>query len=119
MQQLHASFRPEFLNRLDEIILFKPLVKGDIARITELTLADINRRLADKRLTVALSPEAQSYIEEKGFDPTLGARPLKRYMQKYVETLTARVILEDRVKEGDTIRIVVKNGELAAEVEAA
>ena len=119
MQQLHASFRPEFLNRLDEIILFKPLVKGDIARITELTLADINRRLADKRLTVALSPEAQSYIEEKGFDPTLGARPLKRYMQKYVETLTARVILEDRVKEGDTIWIVVKNGELAAEVEAA
>ena len=119
MQQLHASFRPEFLNRLDEIILFKPLVKGDIARITELTLADINRRLADKRLTVALSPEAQSYIEEKGFDPTLGARPLKRYMQKYVETLTARVILEDRVKEGDTIRIVVKNGELSAEVEAA
>ncbi len=119
MQQLHASFRPEFLNRLDEIILFKPLVKGDIARITELTLADINRRLSDKRLTVALSPEAQSYIEEKGFDPTLGARPLKRYMQKYVETLTARVILEDRVKEGDTIRIVVKNGELSAEVEAA
>ncbi len=119
MQQLHASFRPEFLNRLDEIILFKPLVKGDIARITELTLADINSRLSDKRLTVALSPEAQSYIEEKGFDPTLGARPLKRYMQKYVETLTARVILEDRVKEGDTIRIVVKNGELSAEVEAA
>ncbi len=119
MQQLHASFRPEFLNRLDEIILFKPLVKGDIARITELTLSDINRRLSDKRLTVALSPEAQSYIEDNGFDPTLGARPLKRFMQKHVETLAARAILEDRVKEGDTIRIVVKNGELSVEVEAA
>ncbi len=119
MQQLHASFRPEFLNRLDEIILFKPLVKGDIARITALTLADINRRLSDKRLTVTLSPEAESYIEDNGFDPTLGARPLKRYMQKHVETLAARVILEDRVKEGDTIRIVLKDGTLAAEVETA
>ncbi len=119
MQQLHASFRPEFLNRLDEIILFKPLVKGDIARITELTLSDINRRLADKRLTVALSPEAQNYIEDNGFDPTLGARPLKRFMQKHVETLAARAILEDRVKEGDVIRIVLKNGELSVEVEAA
>ncbi len=94
-------------------------MKGDIARITALTLADINRRLSDKRLTVTLSPEAESYIEDNGFDPTLGARPLKRYMQKHVETLAARVILEDRVKEGDTIRIVLKDGTLAAEVETA
>ncbi len=116
MDQLHSSFRPEFLNRLDEIIMFKPLVKRDISRIEDLIIADINRRLADKMLTVEVSPEAKDSIAENGFDPAFGARPLKRYIQKHVETLAARVILEDRVKEGDTIRIVLQDGSLTAEV---
>lgn len=117
MEQLHAAFRPEFLNRLDEIILFKPLSRSDIGRIMDLILADINRRLADRRLTIRLSEEARGFIMENGYDPSFGARPLKRFMQKNVETTVARIILADRVREGDSILLTLRDGKLSAEVE--
>lgn len=105
MNELRAHFRPEFLNRLDETILFKPLTKENIGGIIELILADLNRRLVDKELSIALSDQAKSYIVENGYDPVYGARPLKRYIQKYVETLAAKLILADEVKVDDTIWI--------------
>ena len=118
MDALHAHFRPEFLNRLDEIILFKPLVQKDMERISALILKDINKRLQEKRLHIELSKDALDYILENAYEPGFGARPLKRYMQKHVETLAAKCILKDKVKEGDKIEIVLKNGELDAEVKS-
>ena len=118
MDALHAHFRPEFLNRLDEIILFKPLVQKDMERISALILKDINKRLQEKRLHIELSKDALDYILENAYEPGFGARPLKRYMQKHVETWAAKCILEDKVKEGDKIEIVLKNGELDAEVKS-
>ena len=115
---LHAHFRPEFLNRLDEIILFKPLVQKDMERIADLVLKDINKRLQDKRLHIEIAKDALEFILENAYEPGFGARPLKRYMQKHVETLAAKCILEDKVKEGDKIEILLKNGELHAEVES-
>ena len=114
MHDLRAHFRPEFLNRLDETILFKPLTKENIGGIIGLLMADVNKRLADKELTVSLTDAAQSYIVEHGYDPVYGARPLKRYLQKHVETLAARLILADGVRAGDTIEIDLENGELKA-----
>ncbi len=105
MQDLKNHFRPEFLNRLDETILFKPLTKTDIGSIIDLLVADINKRLADQELSVALSPVAVDYIVESAYDPVYGARPLKRFMQKTVETLSAKLILNDQVQAGDTIYI--------------
>ena len=102
---LRAHFRPEFLNRLDEIILSKPLTKGNIGGIIELLIADVNKRLADKELKIALTDEAKDFIIENGYDPVYGARPLKRYLQKNVETLAAKLILADGVRAGDTIEI--------------
>ena len=115
---LHAHFRPEFLNRLDEIILFKPLVQKDMERIADLVLKDINKRLQDKRLHIEIKKDALDFILENAYEPGFGARPLKRYMQKHVETLAAKCILEDKVKEGDKIEIVLENGELKAEVQS-
>ena len=115
---LHAHFRPEFLNRLDEIILFKPLVQKDMERIANLILKDINKRLQDKRLHIEIKKDALDFILENAYEPGFGARPLKRYMQKHVETLAAKCILEDKVKEGDKIEIVLENGELKAEVQS-
>ena len=114
MNELRAHFRPEFLNRLDETILFKPLTKENIGGIIRLILNDLNRRLADRELRIEISPEAEQYIIENAYDPVYGARPLKRYIQKYVETLSAKMILADAVETGDTIEIVLENGELAA-----
>ncbi|MGN1159798.1 MAG: ATP-dependent chaperone ClpB [Lachnospiraceae bacterium] len=114
MEQLRASFRPEFLNRLDEMILFKPLNKENIGGIVDLIVADLNRRLADRELRVELSDDAKQYIIDNGYEPTYGARPLKRFIQKYVETLSAKLILSDGVAGGDTILITLQNGELAA-----
>ena len=105
MGELRAHFRPEFLNRLDETVLFKPLTKDNIGGIISLILADINRRLADKELGIEISESARHYIVENGYDPVYGARPLKRYIQKHVETLAARLILADKVRAGDTILI--------------
>ena len=114
MNDLRAHFRPEFLNRLDETILFKPLTKDNIGGIVDLLAADINRRLADKELTIALSDEAKKFIVDNGYDPVYGARPLKRYLQKNVETLAAKLILSDGVHTGDTILIDVVDGQLTA-----
>ena len=114
MGELRGHFRPEFLNRLDEIILFKPLTKNNIAGIITLLMADLNKRLADREIKVELSEAAQSYIIDHGYDPIYGARPLKRYLQKYVETLSAKLILADQVAAGDTIRIDVLGDELVA-----
>ena len=117
MNDLRGHFRPEFLNRLDEIILFKPLTKDNIGNIIHLLIADVNRRLADKELQVRLTDAAESYITEHGFDPMYGARPLKRYVQKTVETLAAKLILKGDINTGDDIVIDVVNGELTAKAE--
>ena len=121
MGELRAHFRPEFLNRLDEIILFKPLTKDNIGNIITLMMDDTNRRLADREIRVDLTDSARTFVVEHGYDPVYGARPLKRYLQKYVETLAAKIILQDQVRAGDTIVIdTADNGrELAARVEAA
>ncbi len=107
MNDLRGHFRPEFLNRLDEIILFKPLTKDNIGGIIKLMMADVNRRLEDRDIRIELTPEAESYIIENGYDPVYGARPLKRYLQKNVETLAAKLILSGDVKGRDTIMIGV------------
>lgn len=116
MEDLRGHFRPEFLNRLDEIILFKPLTKGNIGGIIKLLVEDINKRISGKELKLELSPIAEQFIIDHAYDPVYGARPLKRYLQKHVETLMAKLILGDKVQAGDTILITVKNGELAGVV---
>ena len=105
MSDLRAHFRPEFLNRLDEVILFKPLTKENIGSIVDLCIADLNKRLADRELSIELTDTAKTFITENGYDPVYGARPLKRYLQKNVGTLAAKIILSDGVKEGSTIVI--------------
>ena len=114
MQDLRAHFRPEFLNRLDETIMFKPLTKDNIGHIVDLLLKGLNKRLADQELTVELSPAAKQCVIEGGYDPVYGARPLKRFVQKEVETSTAKLILGGQVSEGDTILLDVENGGLKA-----
>ena len=111
---LRSSFRPEFLNRLDEIIMFKPLTKDDIVYIVDLQVKELNERLSDKEIKVSILPEAKQFIVDNGYDPVYGARPLKRYIQKNVETLAARIILEGKVDEGDTIEIGLTEGVLSA-----
>ena len=110
MQDLRNHFRPEFLNRLDETILFKPLTKDNISHIVDLMVADVNRRLAEKELKVELTAAAKAYVTENGYDPAYGARPLRRYLQKHVETLAARIILEGNVSVGQTIVIDTDEG---------
>lgn len=119
MEELKGNFRPEFLNRLDEIIMFKPLTKDNIGNIIKLLMEDLNKRLADRELKVELTKAAEDYITEKGYDPVYGARPLKRFLQKYVETLAAKLILADKVREGDTILIDLTDGELTASAKLA
>ena len=116
MDPLHSHFRPEFLNRLDEIILFKPLTKDNISGIIDLIIEDLNKRLEDRQITIRLTDEAKKFVADAAYDPSYGARPLKRYIQKHVETLSARLILQDEVEEGDIIEIDVENGELGAYV---
>ena len=106
MNELRAGFRPEFLNRLDEIILFKPLTKSNIGEIIHLLMEDLNSRLVDKEVRVELSKEAEAYVVDHGFDPVYGARPMKRYLQKTVETEAAKLILADRVRAGDTLSLI-------------
>ena len=114
--ELKAHFKPEFLNRLDEIIMFHPLTKDNIGHIIDLMMKDVNKRLEERRITITLTDAAKSLIIEGGYDPVYGARPLKRYLQKNVETLAARMILSGDVMDGDTIQIDSKNGELEASV---
>lgn len=116
MEELHGHFRPEFLNRLDETILFRPLTKDNIGGIIDLIMADLNRRLADRDLRIELAPEAEVFIVDNAYDPIYGARPLKRYIQKYVETLSAKLILADQAAPGDTILITLRDGALSASV---
>ena len=113
-QDLRAHFRPEFLNRLDEIILFKPLTKDNIGHIVDLLVADLNKRLADQELSIELTPAAKSFVIEGGYDPVYGARPLKRFVQKNVETLSAKLILGGSVHQGDVILLDVADGKLEA-----
>ena len=117
MNDLRSHFRPEFLNRLDEIIMFKPLTKDNIGGIIELMLADVNKRLEDKELSIHLTDVAKSYVIEHGYEPAYGARPLKRYLTKHVDTLAARMILSGEVYPQDTIVIDEQGGELIASVE--
>ncbi|MBU9745335.1 ATP-dependent chaperone ClpB [Lachnospiraceae bacterium ASD3451] len=114
MNDLRAHFRPEFLNRLDEIIMFKPLTKENIRSIIDLLVDDLNRRLSDRELTIFLTDSAKLYVTDHGYDPVYGARPLKRFVQKHVETLAARLILSDQVRAGDTIVIDTMGDELTA-----
>ena len=116
MNDLKNHFRPEFLNRLDETIMFKPLTKANITNIIDLLVKDLNRRLADKELSVELTSAAKNYVADHGYEPMYGARPLKRYLQKSVETLAARLILSDGVDAEDTILIDVDNDQLVAKV---
>ena len=116
MEVVRGHFRPEFLNRLDEIIMFKPLTKDNIGNIITLMMKDLNSRLADRELSVELTDAASAFIVEHGYDPIYGARPLKRFLQKHVETLSAKLILADEVQMGDTIVIDVVDGQLVAGV---
>ena len=118
MEQLRGSFRPEFLNRLDEIIMFKPLTKDNIGNIVDLMMKDLNKRLADQDIRLELDASAKEYIIDGGYDPVYGARPLKRFLQKNVETLAAKLILSGKVGMEDVILFTVKDGELTAEVKA-
>ena len=114
MNELKGHFRPEFLNRLDEIIMFKPLTKDNIGHIINLLMDDLNKRLVEKEIKVELTDSAKKFITDNGYDPIYGARPLKRYLQKHVETLAAKLILGDGVRTGDTILIDEKDGQLSA-----
>ena len=116
MTDLRNHFRPEFLNRLDEIIMFKPLTKENIGNIINLLVKDLNKRLADRELSIELTEQAKEFIVANGYDPVYGARPLKRYLQKHVETLAARLILSDGVRAEDVILIDVEHDELVAKV---
>jgi ATP-dependent Clp protease ATP-binding subunit ClpB len=109
---LRQALRPEFLNRIDETILFKPLTLEEIARIVDLLLADLNRRLAERRVTVTLDAKARQWAAEKGYDPVYGARPLKRFLQRQVETRLARALVSDEIGEGAQVTFSVKGDEL-------
>ena len=114
MNELHARFRPEFLNRLDEMILFKPLTKDNISGIVKLIVDDLNKRLADREISIRLTPAAEKFVADNAYDANYGARPVKRFVQKYVETLSAKLILEDKVMPHDVIEIDVEGDNLTA-----
>ena len=116
MNDLRGHFRPEFLNRLDEIIMFKPLTKDNIGKIVDLMVSELDKRLSDQELSLELTDAAKSMVIENGYDPVYGARPLKRYLQKYVETLTARKILSGDVHAGDILVLDVENKEFTVKV---
>jgi ATP-dependent Clp protease ATP-binding subunit ClpB len=116
MNDLRGHFRPEFLNRLDEIILFKPLTKDNIGMIVDLMVKELDQRLSDQEISLELTEEARVHVIENGYDPVYGARPLKRYLQKYVETLAAKRILSGDVHQGNTIVLDVQNGEFITKV---
>ena len=114
MNELRAHFRPEFLNRLDETIMFKPLTKANIGGIVDLLIADLNKRLADREIEITVTEQAKDYIIDHGYDPVYGARPLKRYLQKNVETLVAKMILSDKLGMNQKVTIDVDGDQLIA-----
>ena len=116
MERLRDSFRPEFLNRLDEIIMFKPLSKNNIIGIIDLVIGDLNRRVSDKEIQLTLTEEAKQFIADQAYDPMYGARPLKRYIQKHVETLLAREILQDHIHSGNVVVLKVDGRGIFAEI---
>ncbi len=118
MNELRAHFRPEFLNRLDETIMFKPLSKADVRQIIDLLVRDVNKRLVEREVSIELTDAAKECVVEGGYEPMYGARPLKRYLQKHVETLAARLLLKGNVGRGDVIVIDVVDGDLSARVKA-
>jgi len=113
MALLSNHFRPEFLNRLDDIVLFKPLTKEQLGKIIELTVSDINRRLEDKRISLSINDDAKKFIENESYDPVYGARPMKRYVQRFVETELGKAILKDEIAEDDNVEIYVDSNRLA------
>ena len=116
MNQLRAHFRPEFLNRLDEIILFKPLTKADIGHIVDLEISKLNRRLADRKISIELDGAAKDFVIANGYDPAYGARPLKRYLQKHIETMAAKIILAGEISEDSVLCFGVRDNELEVTV---
>ena len=114
MADLRKSFRPEFLNRIDETILFKPLTLDEIGTIVDLLLIDLNKRLSDRRVTVVLDEKAKTWAAEKGYDPVFGARPLKRFLQRNLETKLARALISGEVAEGSEVTLTVENEQLVA-----
>jgi ATP-dependent Clp protease ATP-binding subunit ClpB len=112
MTELRAAFRPEFLNRVDETILFKPLTLEEIAQIVDLLLVDLNKRLKERRVTVELDVAARTWAAEKGYDPIYGARPLKRFLQRQLETRLARSLISGEIAEGDTVKFTVRDDAL-------
>lgn len=112
MADLRQSFRPEFLNRVDETVLFKPLSLEEIGSIVDLLIADINKRLAERHVTVVLDAKAKTWVAERGYDPVFGARPLKRFLQRHLETRLARGLIAGDVTEDSTVTFKVKNDEL-------
>ena len=112
MMLLRQSFRPEFLNRLDEIVFYKPLTKENIVKIIDLQMDALNARLADKQLRCELTPAAKQYVIDAAYDPQFGARPLRRYVQHTVETMLSRKILEGRITTGSTVTVDCRDGEL-------
>ena len=116
LKELRNHFRPEFINRLDEIIMFKPLTKDNISGIIDILIDELNDRLKEREISVELSEKARQYIVDNGYDPIYGARPLKRFLQKHVETLSAKLILQDKVTPKDTIYIDVDMDGLCASV---
>ncbi|NLT58333.1 MAG: AAA domain-containing protein, partial [Clostridiales bacterium] len=111
-EMLHLAFRPEFLNRLDEIVFYKPLTKADIAKIVELMLGDLNRRLAERQLSCSLTDRAKAYVIEQGYDPVYGARPLRRYLQQHVETLIGKRIVSGEILPGSRLTIDLEGDRL-------
>ncbi|MBR1455259.1 MAG: ATP-dependent Clp protease ATP-binding subunit, partial [Lachnospiraceae bacterium] len=109
---LKEHFKPEFLNRLDEIIMFKPLSKEVVGTIVDLIMKELNKRLSDKQIIVSLTDKAKQYVIENGYDESFGARPLKRFITNSVENIVAKAIVENTVKEGDTVTIDVENDDL-------
>jgi ATP-dependent Clp protease ATP-binding subunit ClpB len=115
MAELRSAFRPEFLNRVDETIMFKPLTLEEITRIVDLLLVDLNKRLADRRVTVELDEKARAWAAEKGYDPVFGARPLKRFLQRQLETRLARSLVAGEITEGDKVKFTIKDDELVTD----
>jgi ATP-dependent Clp protease ATP-binding subunit ClpB len=119
MADLRSHFRPEFLNRVDEIVLFKPLTLAEIEQIVDLQIADVRRRVADRRLTVELTEAARELIAKQGYDPVYGARPLRRYIQREVETRIGRALIAGDIRDGATITIDAHDDELVVRWQAA
>jgi ATP-dependent Clp protease ATP-binding subunit ClpB len=116
MAELRDSFRPEFLNRVDDVVLFKPLTLDEITKIVDLLLLELNERLDDRKVSVELTPKSRSWIAEKGYDPAFGARPLKRFLQKQVETRLARLLVSGEVEEGSVVTLSIKDDELTMKI---